>query len=84
MGKKKAKEPETPAKDEVGIFGQRSARNSPIEFPKQDLTFEVTSNLRVHLNNLCFHDDQAKLNAESTAAKHFWCISFKINQLDKR
>lgn len=35
MGKKKAKEPETPAKDEVGIFGQRSAQNSPMEFPKQ-------------------------------------------------
>ena len=31
MGKKKAKEPETPAKDEVGYFAKKRTRNSPID-----------------------------------------------------
>ena len=31
MGKKKAKEPETPAKDEVGYFALKRTWNSPID-----------------------------------------------------
>ena len=54
MGKKKAKEPETPAKDEVSNFAEKSTENLPIDFLELNWLFEVVGNLRV-LWNLFIH-----------------------------
>ena len=50
MGKKKAKEPETPAKDEVSNFAEKSTENLPIDFSEWNCLFEVVGNLRDLLN----------------------------------
>lgn len=51
MGKKKAKEPETPAKDEVSNFAWKSTENLLIDFSERNWLFEVLGNLRVLLNS---------------------------------
>ena len=50
MGKKKAKEPETPAKDEVSNFAEKSTENLPIDFSEWNWLFEIVGNLRVLWN----------------------------------
>lgn len=65
MGKKKAKEPETPAKDEVSNFAEKSTENLPIEsFLTMKLTFWSCGKPSRSFDDLFIHDKKTHSTIE--------------------
>lgn len=72
MGKKKAKEPETPAKDEVSNFAEKSTENLPIEsFLTMKLTFWSCGKPSRSFDDLFIHDKKNALDHWDSAFNHF-------------